>query len=390
MRRREFITLIGGAATTAIGWPLPLSAQQPAMPLIGYLHSGSPGPLAQEVAAFRQGLDETGYVEGQNVAIEYRWAEGQRDQLPALAADLVRRQVTVIAAIGGDSTALAAKAATSTIPIVFQIGSDPIKAGLVTSLNRPGANLTGMSLFVGTVDAKRLELLHELVPHADEIAVLISPLVAEAESRSRDLHDAARKMQLRLLSLSVNNEHDFDTAFATIAERKPGALFVFGSPFFDSRRDQIVALAARHATPSYAWREFVVGGGLMSYGTNLTNAGRQTGIYTGRILKGERSRPTCRFSSRPSSSWSSISKLRRHSAFLYRPRSWPTNLSNSVAAARWTSRALPIRGNFPTATAVGVQCMKYATLKSVGSKSSSSNSPVSRRVKISSWDFFAR
>ena len=288
MRRREFITFIGGAATASIGWPLPISAQNPAKPLVGYLHSGSPGALEQEVAAFREGLYETGYVEGQNVAIEYRWAESQRDKLPALAADLVRRQVTVIAAIGGDSTALAAKAATSTIPIVFQIGSDAIKAGLVTS-NRPGENVTGLSLFVGTVDAKRLELMHELVPHATEIALLISPLVAEAESRSRDLHDAARKMQLRLLSLSVNNEHDLDTAFATIAKRRPGALFVFGSSFFDSRRDQIVTLAARHAIPAtYAWREFVVSGGLMSYGTNLTNASRQTGIYTGRILKGER------------------------------------------------------------------------------------------------------
>jgi len=286
VKRREFITFLGGAA---VAWPLALRAQKPALPLIGYLHSGSPGPLAPEVAAFRQGLYEAGYVEGRNVAIEYRWAEGQRDRLPALAADLVRRQVTVIAAIGGDATALAAKAATSTIPIVFQIGSDPIKAGLVTSLNRPGANLTGLSLFVGTVDAKRLELMHELVPQADEIALLISPLIAEAESRSKDLHEAARTMQLRLLSLSVNNDHDFDTAFATIAERKPGALFVFGSPFFDSRRDQIIGLAARHAIPAtYAWREFVVSGGLMSYGTSLTSAIRQTAIYTGRILKGEK------------------------------------------------------------------------------------------------------
>jgi putative ABC transport system substrate-binding protein len=286
LRRREFIAFLGG---TALAWPLAVRAQKPAMPLIGYLHSGSPGPLAQEVAAFRQGLFETGYVEGQNVAIEYRWAEGQKDRLPALAADLVRQQVTVIAAIGGDATALAAKAATSTIPIVFQIGSDPIKAGLVTSLNRPGANLTGLSLFVGTVDAKRLELMHELVPQADEIALLISPLIAEAESRSKDLHEAACTMKLRLLSLSVNNDHDFDTAFATIAERKPGALFVFGSPFFDSRRDQIIGLAARHAIPAtYAWREFVVSGGLMSYGTSLTSAIRQTAIYTGRILKGEK------------------------------------------------------------------------------------------------------
>jgi putative ABC transport system substrate-binding protein len=285
-RRREFITLLGGAAAV---WPISARAQQPAMPSIGYLHSGSPGPLEQEVAAFRRGLYETGYVEGQNVAIEYRWAEGQGDRLPALAADLVRRRVAVIAAIGGDATALAAKAATSTIPIVFQIGSDPIKAGLVASLNRPGANLTGLSMLVGTLDAKRLELMHELVPQADEIALLINPLVAEAESRLRELHQAARMMRLRLLSLGVNNDHDFDTAFATIAERKPGALFVFGGAFFDSRRDHVVALAARHEIPAtYAWREFVVSGGLMSYGTSLTNASRQTAIYTGRILKGER------------------------------------------------------------------------------------------------------
>jgi putative ABC transport system substrate-binding protein len=287
MRRREFVKLIGRAAAASIACPLPLGAQQPPMPVIGYLHSGSPGPLAKEVDAFRQGLSEAGYVEGQNVAIEYRWAEGQRDRLPALAADLVSRRVNVIAAVGGDASALAAKAATSTISIVFQIGSDPIKAGIVNSISRPGANLTGVSLFVGTVDAKRLELLHDLVPHADEIAVLISPLVAEAESRLSDLGVASGAMGVRLLPLRVNSEPDFDTAFAIIAERKPGALFVFGSPFFDSRVDQIVASAARHAIPaSYAWREFVVAGGLMSYGTSLANAGRQTGIYTGRILKG--------------------------------------------------------------------------------------------------------
>jgi putative tryptophan/tyrosine transport system substrate-binding protein len=285
-RRRVLLVSLGGVI---IALPLAAHAQQKPMPVIGYLHSGSPGPLTQEVAAFRQGLNGTGYVEGQNVAIEYRWAEGQSDALPMLAADLVRRQVNVIAAIGGDAAALAAKAATSTIPIVFQIGSDPIKAGLVGSLSQPGANLTGLSLLVGTLDAKRLELMHEMVPQADEIAVLISSLVAEAESRLRDLRDAARTMRLRLLPLTVNNEHDFDTAFSTISERKPGALFVFGSPFFDSRRDQIVALAAQHGVPAvYAWREFVVGGGLMSYGTSLMDASRQTGTYVGRILKGEK------------------------------------------------------------------------------------------------------
>jgi hypothetical protein len=197
--------------------------------------------MAINIARRKFIADETGYVEGQNVTFEYRWAEGQRDRLPGLAADLVHRQVTVIAAIGGDAKALAAQAATSTIPIVFQIGSDPIKAGLVTNLNRPGANLTGVSLFVSTLDGKRLQLIHELVPQADEIAVLISPLVADADSRSTDLQDLARTMRLRLLRLIVKSEEDFDAAFATIAARKPGALFVFGSPFFDSRRDQIVA-----------------------------------------------------------------------------------------------------------------------------------------------------
>jgi putative ABC transport system substrate-binding protein len=285
MRRRTFIAVLGGAAA----WPVLARAQQPTLPVVGYLHSGSPGPLAWEVEAFREGLKAAGFMEGQNVAIEFRWAEGQRDRLQALAAGLVRQHVTIIAAIGGDATALAAKAATSTIPIVFLIGSDPIKAGLVTNLNRPGANLTGITLFVGTVDVKRLALMHELVPRADEIAVLISPLVAEAESRLRDLHEAAGMMQLKLLPLIVSSEHDLETAFTTIAERKPGALFVFGSSFFDSRRDQIVTLAARHAIPAtYAWREFVVSGGLMSYGTSLTNAERQTGIYIGKILRGEK------------------------------------------------------------------------------------------------------
>jgi putative tryptophan/tyrosine transport system substrate-binding protein len=286
MRRREFL---GALSAAAAPWPVTTRAQQQAKPVIGYLHSGSPGPLAQEVAAFPQGLSEAGYVEGQNVTIEYRWAEGQRDRLPSLASDLVRQQVSVIAAIGGDNTALAAKAATSTIPIVFQIGSDPIRAGLVSSLNRPGGNLTGLNMFVGTVDVKRLQLMHELVPQAKEIAVLISSLVAEAETRSKNLYEAARTIGLRLLSVSANSDPELDAAFKTIAERKPDALFVFGSAFFDSKRDQIVTLAARHSVPaSYAWREFVAGGGLMSYGTSLTNASRQTGGYTGRILKGEK------------------------------------------------------------------------------------------------------
>jgi putative ABC transport system substrate-binding protein len=287
VKRRELLIVLGGGAMAA--WPLAAKAQQKPVPVIGYLHSGSEGPLALEVAAFRRGLAEMGYVEDQNVAIKYRWAEGQKNQLPLLAADLVRQKVNVIAGIGGDATALAVKAATSTIPVVFQIGSDPIKTGLVASLSRPGGNLTGLSLFVGLLEAKRLQLLHELVPLAAQIAVLVSTLIAEAESRLSDLQGVAANLGLRLLPLRVSEEHEFDAAFATLAERKAGAMLVLGSPFFDSKRDQIVALAARYAIPgAYAWREFVVAGGLMSYGTSLTDASRQGGIYVARILKGEK------------------------------------------------------------------------------------------------------
>src|SRR5258708_3654316 len=284
MRRREFITLLGGAAVT---WPLAARAQQPAMPVIGVLHSASPGPMASETTAFRQGLKETGYVEGQNVAIEYRWAEGQSDRLPALAADLVHRQVAVIAAPGGDVTALAAKAVTATLPIVFMNGSDPVKNGLVASINRPGGNITGVSLFASTVDAKRLELLHELLPRVAVVAVLNNPLVAETEARSKALAEAARIIGLQLYFLNVNRDRDLDTAFTTIASQRIGALFVSGSPFFFNRRDQLVPLAARHEIPAiYAWREFPAAGGLVSYGTSITEASRPAGIYVGRIFKG--------------------------------------------------------------------------------------------------------
>jgi putative tryptophan/tyrosine transport system substrate-binding protein len=290
MKRREFITLLGGAVVaSSVSWPRAGHAQQPAMPTIGFLGSTSAGSLAFEVAAVREGLRETGYVEGQNVAIEFRWAEGESDRLPAQAADLVRRRVAVIVAIGGDVTALAAKAATATTPIVFQNGSDPIKSGLVASINRPGGNITGVSLFAGTVDAKRLQLLHELVPQVTVVAVLINSLVAETEARSRDLEEAARTLGLQLIFLNVSSERDFDPAFAAIAERKAGALFVSGSPFFLSHRDQLVALAARQTVPAvYAWRQLAAAGGLMSYGTSLPAAARQVGIYTGRILKGEK------------------------------------------------------------------------------------------------------
>jgi putative ABC transport system substrate-binding protein len=278
--------LIGGSAVT---WPFPARGQQPNNPVVGFLCSASPGPYAHLVAAFREGLKETGFFEPQNVSIEYRWAEGQLDRLPALADDLVRRQVSVVAALGGDATALAAKAATTTIPIVFLNGSDPIKSGFVTSINHPGGNVTGVSLFAGTVDSKRLELLHDLVPQASIVAVLNNPLVAETEARSKALANDAKTIGLQLLFLNVSNERDFDAAFATIADQKIGALFVSGSPFFTNQRAHLVELATRLKIPAiYAWREIVAAGGLMSYGTSQTNTYRQAGIYVGRILKGEK------------------------------------------------------------------------------------------------------
>jgi putative ABC transport system substrate-binding protein len=283
VRRREFMVALGGAAA----WPLAAHAQQQAMPVIGFLHAASPHTAERSVAGFRQGLKETGYAEGQNIAIEYRWAEGQSDRLPELAADLVRRGVAVIVAIGGDATALAARAATATTPIVFVNGSDPIRSGLVASLNRPGGNITGVSLFAGTVDSKRLELLHELVPTVTVVAAFGNPLVAETEVRSANLEEAARTIGLQLLLLNVSGERDLRNAFSTVAERKAGAVFVGGSPLFSQLRDQIIVFAARHALPAiYAWREFPLAGGLMSYGTSLTDSDRQAGIYAGRILKG--------------------------------------------------------------------------------------------------------
>ena len=282
MRRRAFIALLGGAAA----WPLAARAQQPTRPVIGFLNPASPDGFAVRLRGFRQGLKDTGYVEGENVTIEYRWAEGQIERLPALAADLVRRQVNVIVAVGGDTPALAAKAATTTIPIVFTNGSDPVKSGLVTSLNRPGGNVTGISLLAGTVNTKRLDLIHELLPQVASVAVLNNPLVTEGEARLRDLQEAARTLGLSLLFQTVRSEREVDAAFATIANQKAGALFVDGNPFFVSRRDQLIGLAARQALPTmYFEREFAAAGGLMSYGTSFADAYRQAGIYTGRILK---------------------------------------------------------------------------------------------------------
>jgi putative ABC transport system substrate-binding protein len=285
MKRRAFITLLGSAAA----WPLAARAQQASMPVIGFLHSSSPGPVASQEAAFFQGLKEAGFIDGKNILTEYRWAEGHSERLAALAADLVDRRVTVIAALGGDVTALAARKATGTIPIVFVNGSDPIKSGLVASINRPAGNVTGVSLFASAVDAKRLELLHELVPKVAIVGVLNNSFVAETEARSRALEDAAKTIGVQLSFLNVNNEGDFDTTFATLANRGIGALFVSGSPFFISRRDKLVSLVARQQIAAiYAWRELVEAGGLTSYGANVVGSYRQAGIYVGRILKGEK------------------------------------------------------------------------------------------------------
>ena len=286
MRRREFSTLLGGAATASTVWPSAARAQQKAMPVIGFLGGATPRPAAPLVAAVRQGLSETGYVEGQNVVIEYRWAEGRYDRLPALAADLVGRKVDVIVA-GGPPAAHAAKNATSTIPIVFIAGDDPVGDGLVASLARPGGNLTGVSFLTAELNAKRFELLSELVPQARVIALLVDPNIPATEHVMPAVQEAARAKGVQLHILKASTESEIDAAFAALVQRQAGALVVSADPFFFSRREQIVALAARHAVPAiYEFREFATAGGLISYGTSLTAVFRQVGIYAGRILKG--------------------------------------------------------------------------------------------------------
>jgi putative ABC transport system substrate-binding protein len=286
MNRRELIALLGGGA--AVAWPLAAHAQQPAMPVVGFLLSQPPDTVADRLRAFRQGLKETGHVEGENVAVVYRWADNQFDRLPALAAELVRRQVAVIATAGGIALALAAKAATTTIPIVFAVNVDPVRVGLVASLARPGGNLTGINFLTTELVAKRLELLRELVPATARVAVLVNPAnAASAETNLRDMEAAARAVGLQIHVLNASTSGEIDVAFASLVRERVDALFVGTDGFFNSRRVQLATLATRHVVPMTAGnREIAEAGGLMSYGSNIAEAWRQVGVYTGRILKG--------------------------------------------------------------------------------------------------------
>ena len=284
LRRREFITLLGGVAA----WPLAARAQQAALPVIGFLNSASPEGFATNVAAFREGLKEAVYVEGLNARIEYRWAEGQYDRLPALLADLLGRNVAVLAATTAPA-ARAAKAATSTVPIVFTTGDDPVELGLVASLNRPGGNMTGVTNFIAEVGSKQLGLLRELVPGATSVATLINPNLPGSEKQVRDVEAAARMLSLPLIVLRAGTEREIETGFATMTQQGSGVLVVGADPFLIASRDQIIALAARHAIPAvYPVRQFAVSGGLMSYGTDFADSYRQAGVYAGRIIRGEK------------------------------------------------------------------------------------------------------
>jgi putative tryptophan/tyrosine transport system substrate-binding protein len=284
MRRRDFITLIGGAAA---GWPLAAKAQQGARPVIGFLSSRSPAESAHLVTAFRAGLSEFGFADGQNAAVEFRWAEGQNDRLPGLAAELVSRQVAVIVATGGPASGLAAKAATSTIPVVF-VSNDPVRSGLALSLHRPGGNATGVNVFLQELEGKRLGLLREIVSPGSLIAVLFNPQLAGADQR-KDIDEAARVLGQPIRVLNASSEQDIHAAFEALARLKPGGLLVCSNPFFNSRREQIVTLSAHYRIPAiYEVREYVLTGGLMSYGTSLPDAYRQVGLYAARILRGEK------------------------------------------------------------------------------------------------------
>jgi putative tryptophan/tyrosine transport system substrate-binding protein len=285
MKRREVITLLGGAVAA---WPLAGRAQQAGMPVIGFLYSGSPDPVAHRLRAFRQGLKDSDYVEGESVAIVYRWAENQPDRLPGLVADLVRRQVAVIATAGGTPAILAAKAATTTIPIIFAAGEDPVRLGLVASLAKPGGNLTGINFFNAEVTGKRLGFLRDLVPTAKRVGVLVDPNSAViAESVLRDAESAARTMGLQILVVNATTSREIDAAFATFVREQVDALFVGPAAFFSSRRVHIASQAMRHGIPAtYAQRELPEVGGVMSYGTNLADTWRQIGVYAGRVLKG--------------------------------------------------------------------------------------------------------
>ena len=284
MRRREFITLLGG---TAAAWPFAARSQQPTMPVVGFLRSATLADVPHWVAAFRQGLKEAGFVEGQNVAIEFRSADNQLDRLPALVADLIRQPVAVI--VGNTDAALAAKAATTTVPIVFASGSDPVRDGLVASLNRPGGNVTGLVYFAAVLGAKRLELLRQLVPRATTIAVLVNPNTPLTEAERKDVQTAAQAIGQQLIIFDISSDRDIETAFAAFVQRGAGALLVGTGGFLNSNRERIAAVANRHALPaSYSQREGVVAGGLMSYGPSISDAYRQAGIYSGRILNGEK------------------------------------------------------------------------------------------------------
>jgi putative tryptophan/tyrosine transport system substrate-binding protein len=288
MRRREFILALGGAAASSNFWPLAVRAQQAAMPVIGFMNVGTSEENQYLRAAFRQGVSETGYIEGQNVTIEYHWAEGHDDRLPGLVADLVRRRVSVIAATSTPA-ALAAKGATTTIPIVFETAGDPIKLGLVASLNRPGGNITGVTQLSSELVAKRLGLLHDLIPTATTIGLLVNPTDPRTETQTRDMQEAAHALGLQIHVVNASAEGELDTAFAILSQLRVGALLVGTANMFRNRRERLVALAARQGMPAiYQYREFAAAGGLISYGTSLTDAYRQAGIYTGRILKGEK------------------------------------------------------------------------------------------------------